>query len=114
MYSHAVAIGADLGRFFVRTAVVRYDGKLLLKESFPLKERLTKNNIISSLESAIWRTRELAASIGVNPLAMGISVPGFIDHDKGVVLGPGHGIKGWRNVPLASEIKRSSGLPVYV
>src|SRR5665648_96080 len=102
MYSHAAAIGADLGRFFVRTAVVRYDGKLLLKESFPLSESLTRNNILSSLESALWRTRELAATAGVNPLAVGVSVPGFIDHDKGIVLGPGHGIKGWKNVPLAS------------
>lgn len=114
MYPHAVAIGADLGRFFVRTAVVRFDGKLLLKESFPLKEKLTKNNIISSLESAVWRTRELAAEIGVNPIAIGVSVPGFIDHDRGVVLGPDHGIKGWKNVQLASEVNSRSGLPVYV
>ena len=114
MYPHAAAIGADLGRFFVRTAVVRYDGKLLVKESFPLDEKLTRANIISSLVSALRHTREQAASIGVNPIAIGVSVPGFIDHDRGVVLGPGHGIKGWKNVPLATELNSSSGLPVYI
>jgi glucokinase len=41
-------------------------------------------------------------------------VPGFIDHDRGVVLGPGHGIRGWKNVPLASELNSTSGLPVYI
>jgi glucokinase len=114
MYPHAAAIGADLGRFFVRTAVVRFDGKLLLQESFPLREKLTKANIISSLDSALRHTREQAASIGVNPIAVGVSVPGFIDHDRGVVLGPDNGIKGWKNVPLASELNSTTGLPVYI
>lgn len=114
MYPHAAAIGADLGRFFVRTAVVRFDGKFLLKEAFPLRENLTKANIISSLDSALRHTRELAASKGVNPIAVGVSVPGFIDHDTGVVLGPGQGIKGWKNVPLASELNSTTGLPVYI
>lgn len=114
MYPHAAAIGADLGRFFVRTAVVRFDGKFLLKEAFPLRENLTKANIISSLDSALRHTRELAASKGVNPIVVGVSVPGFIDHDTGVVLGPGQGIKGWKNVPLASELNSTTGLPVYI
>jgi glucokinase len=114
MYPHAAAIGADLGRFFIRTAVVRFDGRLLLKDSFPLREKLTKANIISSLESALRHAREQAASIGVNPIAVGVSVPGFIDHDRGVVLGPDQGIKGWKNVALASELNSTTGLPVYI
>jgi glucokinase len=114
MYPHAAAIGVDIGRSFLRTAVVRYDGRLLLKESFPLAENLTKRNIVSSIESALWRTRELAAGQGINPIAVGISSPGFIDHANGIVLGPDHGIKGWKKVSLASLIGTSSGLPVYV
>lgn len=114
MYPHAAAIGIDIGKFFLRTAVVRYDGRLLLRESFQLSENLTKRNIVSSLESALWRTRELAAVQGINPIAVGISCPGFIDHVNGIVLGPDHGIKGWKNVPLAALISNSSGLPVYV
>lgn len=114
MYPHAAAIGVDIGRFFVRTAVVRYDGRLLLRESFPLSEKLTRRNIISSVESALWRTRELAGMHNINPLAVGISSPGFIDHVNGIVLGPDHGIKGWKNVRLASLVNTSSGLPVYV
>jgi len=114
MYPHAAAIGVDIGRFFLKTAVVRFDGRLLLRESFQLSEKLTKRNIISSIESALWRTREIAAMNNINPLAVGISTPGFIDHVNGVVLGPDHGIKGWKNVQLASLINHSSGLPVYV
>ena len=72
MYPHAAAIGVDIGRFFVRTAVVRYDGRLLLRESFQLSEKLTKRNIISSVESALWRTRGLAAMHSINPLGIGI------------------------------------------
>lgn len=113
MYPHAAAIGADLGRFAIRTAVVRYDGKILLRESFPLSLKLTRQNIISSLQSSIWRTRELAAIKGINPLAVGLSAPGFIDHDSGIVLGPDHGIKGWKNVPLASLLQSGTGFPVY-
>lgn len=113
MYPHAAAIGADLGRSSIHTAVVRYDGKIMVKETFPLSEKLTKHNIISSLQSAIWRTRELASINGINPLAVGLSVPGFIDHEKGVVLGPDHGVKGWKNVPLASILHSGTGLPVF-
>ncbi|HNX67199.1 MAG TPA: ROK family protein [Bacteroidales bacterium] len=114
MYSHAAAIGIDIGRFSLRTAVVRYDGRLLLRESFPLSDVLTKKNIVSSIESALWRTRELAALQNINPIAVGISSPGYIDHENGMVLGPDHGIRGWKNVPLATLIGKSSGLPVYV
>lgn len=113
MYPHAAAIGADLGRFAIRTAVVRYDGRVMLRESFPLSVKLTRHNIISSLQSSIWRTRELAAMKGINPLAVGLSVPGFIDHDRGIVLGPDHGIKGWKNVPLAPMLQSGTGFPVY-
>jgi glucokinase len=113
MYPHATAIGADLGRYAIRTAVVRYDGRVMLRESFPLAVKLTRQNIISSLQSSIWRTRELAAMKGLNPLAAGLSVPGFIDHDRGIVLGPDHGIKGWKNVPLAPLLQSGTGLPVY-
>ncbi|MCU0376938.1 MAG: ROK family protein [Bacteroidales bacterium] len=113
MYPHAAAIGADIGRSAIRTAVVRYDGKVMLRESFPLSAKLTRHNIISSLQSSIWRTRELAAMNGINPLAVGLSVPGFIDHDRGIVLGPDHGVKGWKNVPLASLLHSGTGFPVY-
>lgn len=113
MYPHAAAIGADIGRSAIRTAVVRYDGKIMLRESFPLPVKLTRHNIISSLQSSIWRTRELASASRINPLAVGLSVPGFIDHEHGIVLGPDHGVKGWRNVPLASLLQASTGFPVF-
>jgi glucokinase len=113
LYPHATAIGADLGRFAVRTAVVRYDGVVMQRNSFPLQKELTPGKIISTVRKALKLTREKAASEGINPLATGISVPGFIDHDQGVVLGPDHGIAGWKDVPLASIMSRALGLPAY-
>jgi glucokinase len=113
LYPHATAIGADLGRFAVRTAIVRYDGVIMQRHTFPVEQLLTRKNIISALQAALRRTREAATAKGINPLAAGISVPGYIDHDNGIVLGPDHGIRGWKNVPLASMMSSALGIPAY-
>lgn len=114
MYPQATAIGVDLGRFFINTAIVRYDGKVLIREKNPLPERLTRLNVIKTLTFSVNSIREKAAVERINPLAIGISAPGFIDHDHGIVLGPDHGVRGWKNVLLSSIISEKTGLPVYV
>jgi hypothetical protein len=68
----------------VRTAVVRYDGKVILREPFPLPEKLTRHSIMCTLASSLQRTREMAALNAINPLAAGRSVPGFINYDDAI------------------------------
>ncbi len=114
MFNHAAAIGADIGRNSIRIAVVKISGELIAAKAFPLEPVQTREYIISKLLEAIKDIRQSVASEGVNPICVGLSAKGFIDHMSGMVIGPDQGIKGWINVPLAKIINQETGLPAYV
>jgi glucokinase len=113
MYKYAAAIGADIGRFAIRTAVVRLDGEVLTEDSSTLKKRQNREYIVSELLKAVNRIRQKVATDGINPISIGVSAKGFIDHEKGIIIGPDQGIKEWHNVPLARILSRETGLPVF-
>jgi glucokinase len=108
------AIGADLGRLSIKIAVVDFAGEVIASDSVPLDRAQSKDYLISKLAGAVSDIRIKVAAKGINPICIGISAKGFIDHQAGIVIGPDQGIKGWTNVPLAKIINRESGLPVYV
>jgi len=114
MYKHAAAIGADIGRVAIKTAVVRLDGDVICEYNVPLSKKQTRDYIISELIKSVTKIRQIVASNGVNPIAIGISAKGFIDHEKGLILGPDQGIKDWKNVSLARIVNHDTGLPVFV
>lgn len=114
MYRYAAAIGVDIARLSLRVAVIKMDGVVICEETFPLKSKQERDYILSELSRTINFTRQKVAVNGVNPIAIGISARGFIDHEKGIVLGPGHGIKDWKDIPLARIINKETGLPVFV
>jgi glucokinase len=114
MFNHAAAIGVDIGRNSIRIAVVKINGDIIAAKSFPLDSVQTKDYITSKLLEAIRDIRQFVASDNVNPICIGTSAKGFIDHMAGVVLGPDQGIKDWKNVPLAKIINQDSGLPTFV
>jgi glucokinase len=114
MFNHAAAIGVDIGRNSIKTAVVRIQGEVIETRSFPLGQEQTREYIIARLLNAICEIRKSVAAIGINPICIGTAAKGFIDHNSGIVLGPDQGIKEWKNVPLAKIIYQESGLPTYV
>jgi glucokinase len=114
MFDHAAAIGADIGRYSLRIAVVRNDGEMLALRTFPLEKSQTRENITACLFDAIREIRQVVATDGVNPICVGIAAKGFVDHGSGVILGPDQGIRNWKDVPLARMIKQETGLPAWV
>jgi glucokinase len=114
MYKYAAAIGVDIGRYSLKLAVLNIDGDVLSEESFPLKLKQDKDYIISGLKNAIQNIRQKVAALGINPICIGIAAKGFVDHQMGIVLGPEHGIAGWKNVPLSKTLNHETGLPVFV
>ena len=114
MFRHATAIGADIGHKTLRIAVVKMEGEIIASKNYPLTEPLSRDTLINSLLLAVRDIRRKVASEGVNPICIGISVKGFIDHRAGVVLGPDQGIDGWTNVSLAKTMYQETGLPVYI
>jgi glucokinase len=114
MYKFAAAIGADIARLSIRVAVVRMSGEVLFEQTFPLRQKQDRDYLLKELSMAILDTRRKAAANGINPIAVGVAAKGFIDHEKGIVLGPGHGITNWENVPVARITVKETGLPVFV
>jgi glucokinase len=114
MFNHAAAIGADIGRDAIKIAVVRIDGEIVAARSYPLKQIQTRDYLLDRILEAIRDIRKIVAEEGVNPICIGTSAKGFIDHKAGIILGPDQGIKDWINVPYVKIVKQETGLPVYV
>jgi glucokinase len=114
MFNHAAAIGVDIGHNSLNLAVVKMKGEIIAAQTIPLIQPKSKDYLISVLVSAIRDIRIKVASEGINPICIGISAKGFIDHVSGIILGPDQGIRDWTNVPLAKIVNSETGLPVYV
>jgi len=114
MYRYATAIGIDIGRYFLRLAVLKIEGVILYEETYPLHYKQDREYLLSMLVEAIKISRQKVAMDGINPICIGIAAKGFVDHQAGIVLGPDQGIKNWTNVPLSKLINRETGLPVFV
>jgi glucokinase len=114
MYSNATAIGADIARNSLRIAVIKIEGEVLYEASYPIGLKYTRDYLLSKLIEAVQETRQKIAGQGINPITIGVSAKGFVDHQSGIVLGPDQGIEGWINVPVARILNRETGLPVFV
>jgi glucokinase len=114
MFKYASAIGVDIGRNTLKIAIVKFGGEFVAVKSFPLSQIQSRDYIISKLLDAIIEIRQTVAPEGINPICIGVSAKGFIEHKTGVVLGPERGIENWKNVPLAKIINQETGLPAYV
>ena len=114
MFNHAAAIGADIGRYRLKIAVVKIGGEIIHVKSYPLNQKQSRDYLITKLLEAIREIRQAVAEDGINPICVGTAVKGFINHKSGIVLGPDQGIQNWTNVPLAKIVNQETGLPAYV
>jgi glucokinase len=114
MYNHASAVGVDIGRSSINIAVVKINGEIIAADTVQLIPQQTSDYLIGKIFEAIRNIRIKVAGGGINPISIGISAKGFIDHKSGVILGPDQGIKNWINVPLAKIVNAETGLPVYI
>jgi glucokinase len=114
MYRFATAIGIDIGRTTLRTAIVRYDGKVIATFDFPYGKHPDKETLLENVIDAVRTTRQNSIALKVNPLCVGVSAKGFIDRLNGIVLGPDQGIEGWKNIHLGKIIYKEIGLPAFV
>lgn len=114
MYNHASAIGLDIGRSSINIAVVKIGGEIIAADIINLIQPQSSDYLIEKIIEAIRIIRAKVAPESVNPICIGISAKGFIDHKAGIILGPDQGISNWRNIPLAKIVNSETGLPVYI
>lgn len=106
-------IGVDLGGTNVKTAVVSQEKKVLAKDARPTdaEEGLEKvlSVMVESADAALKATGATRADV----LAAGVGAPGPMNWRTGVVYTPPN-LPGWKNVPLADEMRKRLGFPCYV
>lgn len=105
----AQLISLDLGGTRIRTA--RLDEHLNLLERY---ETLTQaeNGFDVTIRRIKDAIRQVMPKDGTEVAGIGVSVPGPLNPQTGVVVAPPN-LNGWHNVPMGDILSEAFGLPVY-
>ncbi len=99
--------GVDLGGTFIKCGVVDNIGNLLIKDKIPTPK--SYGETVSAMSDFAL---SLAEKAGVCISGIGIATPGMIDRKKGKVVFSGN--LGWKNVYLACDMEKTSGVPTMI
>lgn len=108
-----VLIGVDLGGTNIKTAIVGEDKRIIAKDSRPTRDEDGPEavmDLMATCVSDLMRANNLDMS---QALAAGFGAPGPMNWKTGIVYSPPN-LKGWKNVPLAEEMKHRLNVPCYV
>lgn len=105
------SIGVDLGGTNLRVAAISEQGRVLDKISIPAIFTAGPEQVVSDIVAVINTVR---SRIGVSNLrGVGIGVPGFIDMEKGVVVGSAN-LPGFQGFPVRDAIQNILGTPIIL
>lgn len=105
------SIGVDLGGTNLRVAAISEQGRVLDKISIPAIFTAGPEHVVSDIVAVINTVR---SRIGVSNLrGVGIGVPGFIDMEKGVVVGSAN-LPGFQGFPVRDAIQNILGTPIIL
>src|SRR5438552_4212043 len=105
------AIGVDLGGTNLRAAAISRDGKMLNKIAGSTPVGAGRNAVIDDMVRAI---ETLQGGLPGQKLAgVGVGVPGFIQMDKGIVVGAPN-LPEFDNYPVRDEIEKRLGARVIL
>jgi glucokinase len=105
------SIGVDLGGTNLRAAAISSDGRMLDKISGKTQLSEGRDAIIADIVEAIITLRNRCS--GEQLAGVGIGVPGFIEIEKGLVLGSNN-LPEFEGFPVRSDIERRLGTPVIL
>ncbi|MDO8729605.1 MAG: ROK family protein [Candidatus Omnitrophota bacterium] len=104
------AIGVDIGGTDVKLGIVRH-GQVLVRRSFPTASISSGPKALE--EGIVAAVRSLRGSFRGKVESVGVGVPGLVRVPQGIVQTCAN-VKGWKNVPLQSRLRRRLGVPVRV
>lgn len=105
------AIGVDLGGTFIKFGLVANDGCLVYENILPTEADVSSDRVIANIIFAIQQTLNYAEKNNIQPVGIGIGIPGIVDKSNRVVVAANN-ISGWSNINLADEIEWIFSLPV--
>ncbi len=104
-------LGVDIGGTKVEAGLVSSNGKVLVSARSPMVARGSAADGFKSVCAAIDQVLSDARTKRVT--AVGVSVPGWVDSARGVVVSATN-LPCWRNYPLAQKIQSHYKLPARV
>ncbi len=105
------SIGVDLGGTNLRVAAVSEQGLILDKVCIPAVFKAGPERVVSDIVTIITTIR---SRIGLSGLrGVGIGVPGFIDMNKGVVVGSAN-LPGFQGFPVRDAIQKILGTTIVL
>jgi glucokinase len=104
------SIGVDLGGTNLRAAAISRDGEMLDKISGITHLSAGRDAVVADIVGAIRTMRDKA---GDGLAGVGIGVPGFIDIDKGLIIGSNN-LPDFEGFPVRDEIEKHLGTQVIL
>lgn len=110
--SAPLTIGIDLGGTNIKAGLVDGGQQLRTRRETPTEAERGCEHVIARLITLVQELRQQLPAAADCP-AVGIGVPGPLDHARGVVRHAPN-LPGWVNVPLRERLQQELGLPVCV
>ena len=99
----------DLGGTKIAGALAAEDGQVLAQRIIATESHAGPPAVLARIARLI---EDLAAEVGVRPLALGMGVPGLADLEQGVVKFLPNLPTQWREVPAGAHLAQALGCPV--
>ena len=106
-------IGVDLGGTKVCVAVSDYEGYILAHKKFPTRSDLGKDEVLETIYQGIEDIREQAEISWDDVDEIGLSCPGPVDTQKGILYSPPN-LPGWDEVPIKNIFQEKYKKTVWV
>ncbi len=108
--SNKYAIGVDLGGTNIKIGIVSNQGKLIESTYFKTEAESGPKKVVANISKGI---KEVLNKNKYKIQGIGIGCPGVVCTKKGIVENAPN-LPGWKNIKLASIIKKELGYDVYV
>jgi glucokinase len=102
-------IGVDIGGTNIVIGLVDESNHCLLFKKIATEPQKGSSYIIQAIATHIL---DLAEQAGEPILAVGVGVPGFVDHEMGVSISAVN--LGWENYPFVAELQKLIPLPIFI
>ena len=103
-----VAIGIDVGGTAIKGGVVSASGEVLTKEAIATQTQHGVGRVIERICGLIESLAGANAAAASQEVAVGLGVPGNIDHQQGVLLASPN-LDGWRDIHVARLVCEKTG-----
>jgi glucokinase len=102
-------IGVDIGGTNIVIGLVDESNKCLLFKKIATEAQRGTTHIIQTIAANI---HDLADQADEPVLAVGVGVPGFVDHEAGISVKTVN--LGWENYPFTAELQKLVPIPIYI